>query len=113
VDVSATAGGLGGVPTGGTINITGGSGEPGVAGSADGTIDLIFGKSGKGGASFWGGGGLNVATASNTLTNAVDTAGGNGLAYGAGGSGAVSTASATGAVGGTGMSGCVVVIEYI
>jgi hypothetical protein len=113
VDVSATAGGLGGVPTGGTINITGGSGNPGVAGSADGTIDLIFGISGAGGASFWGGGGRAVSTASNTLTNAVDSAGGNGLAYGSGGAGAVSTASATGAVGGTGMSGIVMVIEYI
>jgi hypothetical protein len=113
VDVSATAGGLGGVPTGGTINITGGAGEPGIGGSADGTIDLLFGRSGAGGASFWGGGGLAVAAASNTLTTASDTAGGNAACYGAGGAGAVTTASATGAVGGTGMSGCVMVIEFI
>ena len=113
IDNDANVGGLGGVPTGGTINVTGGSGEPGVAGSADGTIDIIFARGGKGGDSFWGGGGLAPATASNTLTNAVNTAGGAGLAYGSGGAGAVSTASGTGAAGGAGMSGIVMVIEYI
>jgi hypothetical protein len=112
-DSQASAGGLGGVPTGGTVNVTGGSGDPGVAGSADGTIDLIFARSGSGGASFWGGGGIAKSTASNTLTNAVDSAGGNGLAYGSGGAGAISTASATGAAGGTGMSGVVMVIEFL
>ena len=113
IDNDANVGGLGGVPTGGTINVTGGAGDPGIAGSADGTIDIIFARGGCGGNSFWGGGGLAPATASNTLTNAVNTAGGAGLAYGAGGAGAISTASATGAAGGVGMSGIIMVIEYI
>lgn len=112
-DSNSSAGGLGGVPTGGTINVTGGPGDPGIGVSGDGTIDIIFARGGCGGNSFWGGGGLAPATASNTLTNAVNTAGGNGLAYGAGGAGAVSTASGTGAAGGTGMSGIVMVVEFI
>ena len=113
IDSNYSGGGGGGTASGGTINITGGGGGFGIAGSCDGTIDLIFALSGMGGGSFWGGGGLAVGTASNTLTNAVNTAGGAGLCYGSGGAGAVTTASATGAGGGAGMSGIIMVIEFI
>jgi hypothetical protein len=113
IDNDFNNGGAGGTPTGGTINIDGGGGDNGVAVSGDGTIDIIFARGGCGGSSFWGGGGRAPATASNTLTNAVNTAGGAGLVYGSGGAGAVTTASITGAAGGDGMSGIIMVIEYI
>jgi len=114
VDAQSTAGGLGGVPTGGTINITGGSGDPGVAGTADfATVDSAFGFSGKGGASFWGGGGREAAGASNSLTTDVTSAGGAGLAYGAGGAGGLDLTATAGVAGGAGMSGVILVIEFI
>jgi hypothetical protein len=112
-DSQAIAGGLGGVPTGGLANITGGAGDYGLGGSGDGTVDVTMGFGGKGGASFWGGGGRSVAAATNTLTTDANIAGGAGLAYGSGGSGAVSLNSTTGAAGGIGMSGYCLVLEFI
>lgn len=99
---SAFNGGNGGVPTGGDINHTGldgmfgfGAAGPAVAG-------------GNGGASFWGGGANGP-----TRTTAGATAGVNGTRDGAGGSGAVNTNSTAGVVGGTGVSGIILVVEYI
>jgi len=114
VDAQNTVGGLGGVPTGGTINITGGSGNPGFAGTCDmATVDLAFGLSGKGGKSMWGGGGLAVARAQNSLTTDATGAGGAGLAYGAGGAGGLDLTATAGVAGGAGMVGIIAVIEFI
>lgn len=113
VDAQASAGGVGGVPTGGLANITGGAGDYGFGGSADGTIDLTFGHGGKGGGSMWGGGGQAGAVAGNVLTTDLSIAGGAGLAYGAGGAGGVALNTNTGVAGGAGMSGFCLVIEFI
>jgi len=113
-DAQAVAGGLGGVPTGGTVNVTGGSGDPGFAGSTDMvTVDLVFALSGKGGASFWGGGGRGAAGAQNSLTANLSTAGGAGLAYGAGGAGGFILTDTAGVAGGAGMAGAIVVVEFL
>jgi hypothetical protein len=112
-DAQTTAGGLGGVPTGGIVNVTGGSGQPGIAGSIDGTTDLVWAHSGRGGASFWGDGGRANAAAQASLTTDATAAGGAGLAYGAGGAGGHDLTTATGVAGGAGMTGIVMVIEFI
>jgi hypothetical protein len=90
--------GVGGIPTGGNINIHGGMGGTG----SGGTVADEPAGSGVGGASYWGGAGTN---GNNTLA-AVDT-----TAYGAGGSGADHNGSTSGAAG-AGKAGIVVVEEY-
>ena len=113
-DAQNVSGGAGGVPTGGTINITGGSGHSGIAGSCDMvTVDLCFGYSGKGGDSFWGGGGASLARSQNSLTTDLSGAGLSPGVYGAGGSGGVDLTSATGQTGGNGTAGFIMVIELI
>jgi hypothetical protein len=112
-DSQAIAGGAGGVPTGGTLNVTGGAGSPGYAGSIDGTLDLVMANSGRGGVSFWGGGGRSNAGAQASLTTDLTAAGAAGLAYGSGGAGGYDLTTATGVAGGAGMTGVIVVVEFI
>jgi hypothetical protein len=90
--------GVGGIPTGGDINIHGGMGASGGGGSA--TDEPPGG--GVGGASYWGGAGTN----GNNSLAAV-----NSTVYGAGGSGADHNGSSS-ANGGNGVAGIVVVEEY-
>jgi hypothetical protein len=111
--VAAVAGGVGGVPSGGLININGGDGDYGIGAGADNTVDFTFGKGGMGGASFWGGGGRGGAAAVASLTTDANVAGLIGIAYGSGGGGGVSLNSTVGAAGGAGANGICVVIEFI
>lgn len=110
VDADDNPGGLGGVPTGGTVNIPGGSGDYGYAASS---ATCTFGHGGAGGESFWGGALGAVARAQVSLTTDIDQAGGTGVCFGAGGGGAVSLTSSTGAAGGAGAPGIIVVIEFM
>lgn len=89
--------GSGGSASGGTMNINGGAGTPGII------VNTTLGVGGTGGSSFWGGG--RCATGS-------DAAGVAGLAYGSGAAGA-HAAGATDRLGANGADGVVVVIEYI
>lgn len=98
------AGGAGGVPTGGQVNITGGDGTYGMADSAVG--DWSFG--GNGGASYWGGGGEGGA-----ITASGSTAGAASTTTGAGGGGGATLDSTTGATGGAGAEGIVYIVEYL
>jgi hypothetical protein len=111
--VAAVAGGVGGIPTGGLININGGDGGYGIGCGADNTVDFTFGLGGVGGASFWGGGGRGGAASVASLTTDANVAGLIGIAYGSGGGGAVSLNSTTGAAGGAGGNGICMVIEFI
>ncbi len=104
--ISFRLGGLGGVPTNGSLNITGGDGGTASISSTAGTTIPIV--SGYGGASMWGGGGQAVAVVTGTTT-----AGVAGRAYGSGGSGAVSLNSSAGSVGGNGAVGVIKIVEYI
>lgn len=95
---AAVSGGLGGLPTGGLINVAGGDGS---SGTTDG-VNIALG--GHGGASIWGGGGLGAVTS----TTGAGTAA---RAFGAGGGGAAAVNSNE-AAGGAGKGGIVVVEEY-
>lgn len=106
------SGASGGTATGGTLNISGGDGADGVALSADNAVDFASAISGDGGGSFWGSGGSRVAASQPSLSTDNDTAGRNGKAYGAGGSGAICLTSTTGAAGGAGKDGVCIVIEF-
>jgi hypothetical protein len=118
-NVQALRGGLGGVPTGATLNVTGGGGGNSNAIltiDATDASEVAFADGGIGGASFWGGGGLGgVADQDGTGADstAETQAGANGLAYGSGGGGGADLNTATGVAGGAGMSGAVLVIEFI
>lgn len=91
--------GVGGVGSGGDINIEGGDGDIGVTGTGgSGTSS----KGGMGGSSHLGGGG-NGATGGNT--------GGAGNVYGGGGGGTGRT-SAGSSTGGAGAKGCVIITQY-
>jgi hypothetical protein len=104
--VSFRLGGLGGVPTNGSLNITGGDGGTAAISSTVGTTIPIV--SGDGGSSFWGGGPQAVVVVTGTTT-----AGVAGKAYGTGGSGSVSLNSSAGSVGGNGAVGVIKIVEYI
>jgi hypothetical protein len=112
------AGGTGGVPTGGDINITGGNGGKGwgfgLDGNADGAANnIVMAQGGAGGVSHWGGGaGANVEVSEGSTTD-LTAAGTAGTAYGSGGSGAVDLTSTTGVAGGAGKDGVCIVYEYI
>ena len=98
-------GGNGGTASGGDLNLIGGDGGSGGGGdikdeSASGAV---------GGASYWGGGGQNGASAS--TVNTTQYAGKNGRAYGSGGGGGDDD-NGTSFAGGTGANGIVVVEEY-
>ena len=97
------AGGLGGTPTGGDFNVTGGDGNGG-AGHTDGTIAIA----GSGGNSFWGGGGRG---ASDVSGSAAGQAGGTNT--GGGGGGAATVNTTTGAAGGSGGAGVIFILEFI
>jgi len=101
---SFRAGGAGGVPTGGTLNITGGDGHSAYCTTAAQTV--IF--SGAGGGSFWGGGARQAGGLTTTAN-----AGVAGAAYGAGGSGSACLNSSAGAVGGAGAVGVIKIVEYV
>jgi len=92
---SGTAGGAG---SSGDFNTTGTPGGPGMA-------VVGIGSFGGGGSSFFGGGSPGV-------TSAGSTAGTNGTSYGGGGSGAATIVGAA-AAGGNGVTGIVIVTEYI
>lgn len=102
-DNNVTAGGLGGTPTGGLINISGGDGEVGLGLATSGTTAV----GGAGGASFWGGGGRSRASVGSNQNGQA------GVAYGSGGSGAANKDDAAGNTGGAGAGGICVVIEFI
>ena len=106
------AGGLGGIPTGGLLNITGGDGESGVGVTGGAATDGGSGTGGRGGGSFWGSGGIGGAAAGLGTAIAATQAGVVGKAFGTGGGGGVSIGT-TGAVGGAGLAGCCLVIEFI
>lgn len=113
-EVTATGGGAGAGMTAGTtpasvIGANGGSASagdlafPGGAGDAALRIDGTVVVAGRGGASFFGGGGrAPVANA----------AGANGTARGSGGAGGAVSASATGRAGGTGAGGFIWIWEF-
>ena len=103
-------GGLGGVPVGFLINITGGDGHTGVGstiggGSGDGRGTM----GGHGGASLWGGGARGPVG----ISGAVSTAGTDGKTYGAGGSGAIALNSATGVAGGADAAGFMMIVDFL
>ncbi len=107
---SATAlGGAGGVGSGGNFNITGEPGFTGLSGQENAVYG--FGISGKGGNSYFSGGGAAVV-AQIFVTSFNGNAGTN---YGGGGSGAVNfdTTAGTSKAGGDGAGGIVVITEYI
>jgi len=118
-NVQALQGGLGGIPTGGTLNVTGGDGDNSSAAltiDATDASEVAFAVGGQGGASFFGGGGRGgVADQDGTGADstAESLAGSAGRAYGAGGGGGVVLNTATGVAGGAGMSGVIMVIEFI
>lgn len=92
-NVQALRGGTGGVPTGGTVNITGGDGLGSTAiltlDATDGN-EVSFANGGNGGASFWGGGGRGGANSQDGTaadSTAGSQAGTNGAAPGSGGGG--------------------------
>lgn len=101
---SVRAGGTGGTPINGAINMSGSNGSYG----ATGTINTVPPLGGAGGGSYWGNGG---ATVSATTTTA--KAGENGSTYGAGGSGACAINASAGATGGNGAGGIIKIVEYI
>jgi len=87
--------------TGGDINVPGAAGH---RGWMDPVEAMFF--SGQGGASFWGGGGENVAAGTG------ESAGQNGVAYGSGGSGAAAASTGIDKAGGNGGDGIIVVEEF-
>ena len=99
---NAFTGATGGVSSGGTLNIHGGSGGvmPPKPAAETGTNGRK--TSGQGGSSFWGGGA--AAQANNTYSN---TAGVDGTTFGTGGAGACLVAH-----GGTGASGIIMIEEF-
>jgi hypothetical protein len=108
---SNAEGGLGGAPSGATMNIVGGDGGTGSGaaiggGSGDGRGSV----GGHGGASFWGGGAKGVWTANG---GSVQKAGIAGRCYGGGGGGAVCLNTTTGAAGGAGMTGVMMILEFV
>lgn len=113
VDFQSTAGGTGGTPTGGLLNIIGGDGTNGIAGSADGTTDITFALGGQGGSSFWGGGGKGGGAAQVVLTTDATQAGSIGKAFGSGGGGGANNNATAGVAGGAGANGVCMVIEYM
>lgn len=102
--IHAVQGGLGGAPSGGTLNIPGGDGTGGITDATS-----IFGFAGNGGGSFWGGGTRGLAS----NISSASIAGLDGRAYGAGASGATLSETTLGAAGGVGAGGVVVVLELI
>lgn len=119
VNTRVVAGGAGGTPTGGLMNMVGGTGENGWAMQTTDATDtnetsIAFG--GHGGSSFWGGGGRGGANAQDAA--AADSTGGSevgaaGAAKGSGGGGAAVNNTATGVAGGTGADGYCLVIEFV
>jgi hypothetical protein len=118
-NVQAFRGGLGGVPTGATLNINGGDGTGAVAGitlDATDTNEIGFAMGGNGGASYWGGGGRGGAAdqdAAGADSTAETQAGTAGTAHGSGGGGGALLNTATGVAGGAGANGVVMVIEFL
>lgn len=118
-NVRAVAGGLGGVPTGGLLNITGGDADDGLAIltlDATDTNEVAFARGGSGGGSFWGGGGRGGANAQDAAaadSTAGSRAGDAGRAFGAGGGGGAVLNTATGVAGGAGAGGVMLILEFI
>ncbi len=102
----ATAGGLGGVGSLGDINMNGSPGGAGFGIFIGGVT--AYSISGVGGASYFGGGGIQ-----STQNSSGAFPGSNGLTAGAGGSGGCTLSSGVGAQGGLGQAGIVVITEYI
>lgn len=93
-DTTSTSGGVGGLASGGDLNVSGGSGGDGQSGQ--------FLMAGNGGGSFWGSGG-----------RAGSGGGLQGYAYGAGGGGAYDGAlTGTAYYSGAGKNGVVIIKEY-
>lgn len=107
-DNNRTAGAIGGIPTGGQLNIDGGDGVDGITASSGGTAGIPAAIGGPGGGSFWGGGGSGSAVAAASA----GVAGVNATAYGAGGGGSATSDNTTGAVGGTGDQGVIFIVEF-
>lgn len=91
------AGGVGGTPTGGDINVEGGDGGRGIV------FSTTNGMGGNGGASMFGGGGLGSGT----------TANGNAGGFPGGGGGGCASSDDTDHTGGTGADGVIYVIEFL
>lgn len=117
-NVQVLAGGAGGVPTGGTLNIPGGHGDNSFAFltlDATDTNEIAGASGGQGGASFWGGGGRGGVAdqdAAGADSTAETQAGQAGSAFGSGGGGGACLNMATGVAGGAGAAGCCLVIEF-
>ena len=97
--LTARAGGAGGaISTNGDLNAAGENGAPGIVL----IVATPIGKSGNGGGSVFGRGGLGITAVGN---------GNAAIGFGAGGGGALTGASAV-RTGGSGVGGCIVVDEY-
>jgi len=112
--VSNTGTASGANATGGLLNLPGGGGE---GGSAEGNTPATacWGTSGRGGATFWGPGGVSRRQNQQSLTTDFDQAGNNAPAGvpGSGGGGALCFTSTTGAAGGNGNDGRIVYWEFV
>jgi hypothetical protein len=111
----ARDGGVGGSAAGSSsvLSVGGGGGGCSIAGSCDGTTDIVTGITGHGGGSYWGGGARNRTVGTASLAQALSAAGRAGIPSGAGGSGAIVFAGGAGAAGGDGAAGVAVIIEFV
>lgn len=110
--VFAVAGGAGGSASGGIMNIAGGNGGEAQGFAIDGTNDVVWARSGQGGASFWGGGGQERGLIAAALNSVLTVAGITPGVAGAGASGPVSLNDTAGQVGAPGTAGVVLVLEF-
>lgn len=114
----AVAGGAGGTPSGGLVNMPGGTGHDGWSMLSIDATDASEGAiamGGSGGASMWGGGGRGGSNAQDGAagdSTAGSQAGSNGAARGSGAGGGAVNNTATGVAGGVGADGFCLVIEF-
>jgi hypothetical protein len=107
-DNTRTAGAVGGIPTGGQINVDGGDGVDGITASSGASAGVPAAIGGLGGASFWGGGGRGSAVPAASA----GVGGLNGAAFGTGAGGSATSDNTTGAAGGTGAQGVIFILEF-
>jgi len=110
--ISEGLGGAGGTGGTGTFLIPGGVGGTASAMEVqDGGKQM--GRSGHGGGSFWGPGGIERSWAHSSITADIDKPGNAGVIYGSGGSGAITANNTSGNAGGDGANGTLMIIEFI
>lgn len=104
-------GAAGGTPTGGTVNIRGGSSASSCAFGDNATFTA--GITGAPGGSFWGTGASSRMLAQASISADLTSAGGTASVPGTGGGGGVSLTAGTGVAGGVGADGIGVIIEFV